>query len=86
MGYFATFTKTGDPNQLALPRWPRYNATKSELMMFTPDSVGVVQADPWKARLDLIERAVEVQAVAVAIATWPRLAAKRDLQEDRRYQ
>jgi para-nitrobenzyl esterase len=31
-------------------------------MMFTPDAAAVVQADPWKSRLDLIERTVERQA------------------------
>lgn len=38
-----------------------YVAANAELMMFTPDAAAVVQADPWKSRLDLIERAVEAQ-------------------------
>lgn len=62
LGYFAAFAKTGDPNRSGLPSWPRYDAAKGELMMFTRDAAAVVQADPWKARLDLIERAVEAQA------------------------
>jgi para-nitrobenzyl esterase len=62
MGYIAAFAKTGDPNRSGLPRWPRYDPAKSELMMFTPDAAAAVQADPWKSRLDLIERAVEKQA------------------------
>jgi para-nitrobenzyl esterase len=64
MGYVAAFAKTGDPNRSGLPLWPRYDATKSELMMFTPDAPGIVRADPWKSRLDLIERAVEAQDAA----------------------
>ena len=43
-------------------RYARYDAANSELMMFTPDGGAIVQADPWKSRLDLIERAVEAQA------------------------
>jgi para-nitrobenzyl esterase len=62
MGYFAAFAKTGDPNRSRLPSWPRYDPAKSELMMFTPDGRASVQTDPWKSRLDLIERAVEAQA------------------------
>jgi para-nitrobenzyl esterase len=54
MGYFAAFAKTGDPNRSGLPPWPRYNAAKSELMMFTPDAAAIMQADPWKSRLDLM--------------------------------
>jgi hypothetical protein len=62
MGYIATFAKAGDPNRSGLPSWPRYDAAKSELMMFTPDGAAIIQADPWKSRLDLIERAVEARA------------------------
>jgi para-nitrobenzyl esterase len=62
MGYFAAFAKTGDPNRSDLPSWPRYDAAKSELMMFTADDGAVMQVDPWKDRLDLIQRAIEAQA------------------------
>jgi para-nitrobenzyl esterase len=62
MGYIAAFATTGDPNRSGLPSWPRYDAAKSELMLFTPDAAAIVQADPWKSRLDLIERAVEAHA------------------------
>ena len=62
MDYFAAFAKTGDPNPSSLPSWPRYDTVKAELMMFIPEAAATVQADPWKSRLDLIERAVEAQA------------------------
>lgn len=62
MGYLAAFAKAGDPNRSGLPAWPRYDATKSELMMFTPEAAAIMQADPWKARLDLIQRALDQQA------------------------
>jgi len=64
MGYIAAFAKTGDPNRSGLPRWPRHDPAKSELMMFTSDATAAVQADPWKSRLDLIERAIEKQAAS----------------------
>lgn len=62
MGYVAAFAKTGDPNRSGLPRWPRYDPANSEMMMFTSDATAAVRADPWKSRLDLVERAVEQQA------------------------
>jgi para-nitrobenzyl esterase len=62
MGYIATFARTGDPNRGGLPAWPRYDAAKSELMLFTGDAAATIQSDGWKSRLDLIERAVEAQA------------------------
>ena len=63
-GYFAAFARTGDPNRSGLSSWPRYDAVKSELLMFTPDATATMQIDPWKLRLDLIERASEAQAAA----------------------
>jgi len=62
MGYIAAFAKTDDPNRSGLPPWPRYDAKRAELMMFTPDGTAVMQTDPWKSRLDLVERAVEKPA------------------------
>jgi para-nitrobenzyl esterase len=59
--HMAAFARTGDPNRSSLPPWPRYDAAKSELMVFTPDAAAVIQADPGKSRLDLIERPVERQ-------------------------
>jgi hypothetical protein len=31
------------------PAWPRYDAAKGELMMFTRDVAAILQADPWKS-------------------------------------
>lgn len=72
MGYIAGFAKTGDPNRSGLPSWPRYDLTRSELMMFTPDAAALVQVNPWKSRLDLIKGAVEAQAALsqVKVASW----------------
>jgi para-nitrobenzyl esterase len=57
--YFANFAKSGDPNGADLPTWPPYDPARSDLMMFTADNGPVILADPLKARLNLVERAVE---------------------------
>lgn len=69
-GYLAAFARTGDPNRSGLPPWPRYDAARSELMTFTPDAAAVVQADPWKSRLDLVEHASDAPAAATEAAGW----------------
>jgi para-nitrobenzyl esterase len=51
--YWVQFAKTGDPNEAGLPKWPRYNVDKDQLMNFTADGP-VPQPDPSKARLDVI--------------------------------
>lgn len=55
--YFANFAKSGDPNGQGLPTWTKYDPTIFDLMMFTPNNGSVMEADPWKDRLDLVERA-----------------------------
>jgi para-nitrobenzyl esterase len=62
--YFANFAKSGDPNGEGLPIWSQYDPTKPDLMMFTLDDGAVMEADPWKERLDLVELAVDTQSLA----------------------
>jgi hypothetical protein len=51
--------KSGNPNGSGVPTWSKFDPTKSELMIFTPDNGPQMQADPWKDRLDFVERAAD---------------------------
>jgi para-nitrobenzyl esterase len=62
--YFASFGKSGDPNGTGLPAWPTYDPAKPDLMNFTLDNGPMMEADPWKERLDLVERASERETPA----------------------
>jgi para-nitrobenzyl esterase len=53
--YWVAFARTGDPNGDGRPKWPAYSAKDDVLMDF---AVGgpTAKPDPWKARLDLVEK------------------------------
>jgi para-nitrobenzyl esterase len=53
--YWVAFATTGDPNAKDLPKWPRYTAETDQILDFTAAGP-VAKADPWKARLDLVEQ------------------------------
>jgi len=53
--YWANFAKTGNPNGAGLPQWPAYSVKTDMIMDFTATGP-VAEPDPWKARLDLVEK------------------------------
>jgi para-nitrobenzyl esterase len=54
--YWIAFARTGRPDPRCRPAWPEYHESSDELMSFT-DHGPVPEADPWKTRLDIAERA-----------------------------
>jgi para-nitrobenzyl esterase len=57
--YWAAFATTGDPNGPGRPRWPAFTEQNDLIMDFSAGGP-VSKADPWKARLDYIERFASV--------------------------
>jgi para-nitrobenzyl esterase len=62
--YIVNFVKTGNPNGIGLSTWAKFDPARSDVMMFASNSASLMQVDPWKERLDLVERAAEWRALA----------------------
>lgn len=56
--YWVNFAKTGNPNGKGLPKWPVYHPKKNMILDIQSDGKPVGKHDPRKARLDVIEKAV----------------------------
>lgn len=53
--YWVAFARTGRPDPVGQPKWPRYDQSSDRLMNFT-NRGPVAERDPWRKRLDLTER------------------------------
>ena len=53
--YWVNFAKTGNPSGKDLPEWPAYSP-KTDILMDFSLSGPVAKPDPWKDRLDMVER------------------------------
>lgn len=58
--YWINFAKNGNPNGKGMPEWPAYAREMDQLMDFSL-SGPVPKKDPWKDRLDMIERLANQQ-------------------------
>jgi len=58
--YWVNFAKTGNPNGKGLPVWPVYSPKKNEILDIQSDGKPIGKSDPRKARLDVIEKAVNM--------------------------
>ena len=58
--YWVNFAKTGNPNGKGLPEWPVYTPLNNQILDVQSDGKPVGKPDPRKARLDVIEKAVNM--------------------------
>jgi para-nitrobenzyl esterase len=58
--YWVNFAKTGNPNGKGLPEWPVYSSKTNRILDVQSDGKPVGKPDPRKARLDVIEKAVNM--------------------------
>jgi len=59
--YWAAFAASGTPSAAGQPAWPRYTAATDLIMDFTAAGPAA-KPDPWKVRLDFVEKAAAAAA------------------------
>jgi para-nitrobenzyl esterase len=64
--YLVNFVKNGNPNAEGLPHWKKYEPAIDGIMIFESVRGPVMQPDPWRERLNLVERAADEQLAATA--------------------
>ena len=74
--YWVAFAQTGDPNGDGRPRWPAYSEKDDVILDFALTGP-VAKVDPWKARLDLVERFASAPPAPAAPAP-PRVTTPND--------
>jgi para-nitrobenzyl esterase len=56
LAHWAAFAKRGDPNGEGLAPWPRFTSDNDMIMEFTAEGRPVATHDPWRERLDYVEK------------------------------
>jgi para-nitrobenzyl esterase len=54
--YWVSFARSGNPNGAGRTTWPTYRADADEILEFSSSGAPLAHTDPWRARLDLVER------------------------------
>lgn len=57
---WVNFARSGNPNGKDLPEWPVYSSGRNEILDIQPGGKPAGKPDPRKARLDVIEKAVNM--------------------------
>jgi para-nitrobenzyl esterase len=63
--YWVNFARTGNPNGKGLPEWPVYSPNTNEILDIEADGKPTGKTDPRKAKLDVIEKAIESSRVRI---------------------
>jgi para-nitrobenzyl esterase len=65
VAYWTNFARTGNPNGVGLPPWPRYDARSQQILEFTKAAVIVVGKDQRRSFCDLFRESLQQPAKAM---------------------